>query len=76
MNRRLVIAAWTLIASLGGLPCTAATTGVPDVLSVLERGPNHSVVQRTEMRLDKEGNWSSLTNRCVRLEDGLNYWDS
>ena len=51
---------------------TAANCG--ESLRVVERGPNHSLVEGvTDVKL-QDGTYARCTNRWTQLEDGLNYW--
>lgn len=69
--------------SIPGVACALAllllSPLMPEALAdqplVVERGPNHSVVQLVKPIVDAEGQPSLATNSWTRMEDGLNYWD-
>jgi hypothetical protein len=66
------LAAFALLAlhrSVSGADDPAMT------LRVLERGPNHSVVQRITTGFHPIAGWLSTTSSWHQLEDGLNYFD-
>lgn len=63
---------WPVLLLL--LSCPAPQL-LADEIRVIERGPNHSVVQRLSTSRDTDGTWTTQTNSWTQLEDGLNYWD-
>lgn len=70
----LHVAAWVFGVMILQPPISAAPEAEPS-LQVIERGPNHSVIQRIRKVFHPAEGWLTQTSRWTQLEDGLNYWD-
>jgi hypothetical protein len=54
-------------------PTTGRPTTRPEVVTVLERGPHHKVVQVVTEEADATGTVQSITNTYTQLQTGLHY---
>ena len=65
-----------VLVTLGVLmTCDLFATAAEDGITVLERGPNHNVVQRVWVEADSSGALVPRTNSWTQMETGLNYFD-